>query len=183
MDKIMIIGCSGAGKSTFSTKLHEITAIELIHLDQHHWLPNWVGLNKSDWRDKVTELSEKESWIMDGNYGGTMEIRLNKANTIIFMDRTRWLCLYRVLKRVITHYGKSRKDMPEGCVEKFSWEFMHYIYHYNKTRRPKILEKLSKLKTSKEIVILRSNKEIRGYLADQKKRHATLYKNNSGLIA
>ncbi len=172
MNRIMVIGCGGSGKTTISTKLNEISGIELIHLDQQYWLPNWVEPNKSDWRDRVSKLSEKERWIIDGNYGGSMDIRLNKANTIIFMDRNRWLCLYRVFMRVIANYGKTRKDMGEACVEKFSWKFMLYIYNYNKTKKPGILDKLNRLKKSKEIVILTSNKEIKNYLAEMRKRYA-----------
>ena len=174
MKRIMVIGCGGAGKTTFSIKLHQATGIDLIHLDKYYWQPNWVKTDKDDWEQKVQQLSKKEKWIIDGNYGGTMEIRFNSADIIIFMDRSKWLCLYRVLKRIISDYGKTRKDMGTGCKEKFSWEFMKYLYNYNKTRRPKILEKLSKLKSTKEVVILRSNQEINAYLKEIKKRHKTV---------
>ena len=171
----MVIGCGGSGKSIFSKRLHEITGIELIHLDKHYWQPNWVETKKDEWEKKVNQLSAKEEWIIDGNYGGTMDIRLNKADVVIFMDRTRWLCLYRIMKRLIRNYGKTREDMRDGCKERFSLEFMKYVYNYNKTRKPKILEKLSKLTSIKEIVILRSDQEINDYLASMKKRHATLH--------
>ena len=167
-------------RQLFPQKLHEVTGIELIHLDKHYWQPNWVETNKDEWEKKVNQLSDKEKWIIDGNYGGTMDIRIKKADVVIFMDRTRWLCLYRVMKRVISNYGKTRKDMGEGCREKFSWEFMKYVYNYNKTRRPKILEKLSKVKSIKDIVILRSDQEIKDYLESTKKRHATLHYRNRG---
>lgn len=162
----MIIGCGGSGKTTLSRQLHEITKIKLIHLDKYYWKPNWVETEKEEWENKVKLLSRESSWIIDGNYGGTMEIRLKKADTVIFMDRSKWLCIYRVLKRMLINYGRTRKDMGEGCRERFSWEFIKYIYHYNKTRRPKIMEKLDKLKVDKKIVILRNRKEVKGYLVE-----------------
>ena len=160
----MVIGCGGAGKSTFSTQLHEITGIELIHLDLYYWKPNWKESSREEWRVKVIELSDRKEWIIDGNYGGTKDIRMEKADTIIFMDRSRWLCLYRVLKRVLRNYGQTRKDMGEGCWEKFSWAFMVYVFHYNDTRRPKILKRLKQLEASKKVVILRSDQAVNAYL-------------------
>ena len=165
MNRIMIIGCSGAGKSTLALQLHAITGIEIIHLDQHYWQPNWVELPKEKWVKRIKQFVQKEQWIMDGNYGGTMEIRFDKAEVIVFLDRSKWLCLYRVVKRVISHYGKTRQDMGAGCPERFSWEFLKYVYHYNQTRRPKLLVRLSALSTSKEIVILSKNREVKTYLA------------------
>ena len=160
----MIIGCGGAGKTTLAFQLHDIIKIELIHLDQHYWQANWVETDKAIWAQRVEELSDKASWIIDGNYGGTMEIRFQKADTIIFLDRSKWICIYRVLKRVILNYGRTRKDMAKGCKEHFSWTFIRYIYHYNKTRRPKILEKLEQYKGQKAIYQLRSNSEIKEFL-------------------
>lgn len=168
MNRIMIIGCGGAGKSTLSLKLHEITGIELIHLDQYYWKPSWVETSKAEWEGIVRQLSNKQQWIIDGNYGGTMDMRLQKADTIIFLDRTKWLCLFRVLKRLVLNYGRTRADMRAGCKERFNWEFMRYVYNYNKTRRPKILEKLNALKASKEVVLIRSNREMDNYLRELK---------------
>jgi adenylate kinase family enzyme len=173
MQRIMIIGCGGAGKSTLSRKLHALTGIPLIHLDQRYWQPNWVEPNKEDWTKTVTQLAQYPSWIIDGNYGGTMDIRIQRADTIIFLNASKWKCLFRVVKRGILNYGRTRIDMPEGCKERFTFEFFHYIYHYNATRRPAILEKLNRLSASKNIVILSSDKAIKNYLNDLKKQSST----------
>jgi adenylate kinase family enzyme len=172
MQRILIIGCGGAGKSTLSRKLHAITGIPLIHLDQSYWQPNWVEPDKDDWTRTVTELIQAPSWIIDGNYGGTMDIRIQRADTIIFMDASRWKCLFRIVKRVLLNYGRSRIDMPEGCPEQFSFEFFKYIYHYNDTRRPGILEKLSRLSSTKNIVILSSNQAVKNYLKELQKHNS-----------
>lgn len=164
MSRIMIIGCGGSGKSTFAQKLHALSGIRLIHLDKHFWKPNWVESDKVEWQEKVEELSDAESWIIDGNYGGTMDIRFNKADIVIFLDRSRWLCLYRVIKRVVINYGRRRKDMAEGCKERFSWAFMKYVYQYNETRKPRIIDKLNQLKDTKEVIILNNNREVKNYL-------------------
>lgn len=160
----MIIGSCGAGKSTLSRQLHQKTGIELIHLDQAYWKPNWIETEPDIWDNTVRELVKKESWIIDGNYGGTMDIRLQTADTIIFLDRSRWLCLYRVLKRIIMNYGKPRADMNEGCNERFDWGFLIYVFHFYDIKRPQILKRLSKLPATKQIYVLKSNEAMQTFL-------------------
>ncbi|MEO1448559.1 MAG: hypothetical protein AAFV07_03475, partial [Bacteroidota bacterium] len=99
MQRIMLIGCGGAGKSTLSRKLHALTGLPLIHLDRHYFGPGWNAMSPEPWTWKVRELVAGERWIIDGNYGGTMDIRLEAADTIIFMNRSSWICVTRILKR------------------------------------------------------------------------------------
>ncbi len=162
--KIMIIGCGGSGKSTLAKKLHELTGLPLIHLDQLFWQAGWVEPEKENWRKTMEEQTDRPSWIMDGNYGGTMDIRLEKADTIIFMDRSRWLCLYRILKRLVQYWGRTRPDMTEGCEERVSWAFVKYVFHYNDTRRPGVLKKLERFKKDKQVFILQNNRQIQSFI-------------------
>lgn len=163
--RIMIIGCSGAGKSTLSKKLHKKTGLPLIHLDKLFWNPGWVETGKAEWEKTVERITDQNQWITDGNYGGTMDIRLKKADTVIFLNRPTWLCLIRVIKRTLKNYGESRDDLPEDCKERFEWEFLKYVYNYNRTRRENILQKLKAYQESKNIFILHNEKEIRDFLA------------------
>ena len=161
MKKIMIIGCGGSGKSTLAKKLHKITGLELIHLDQIFWKPGWTELPREEWIEKNKQLlTEKESWIMDGNYGSTMDMRILRADTIVFMDTPTVIRLFRVIKRVFKHYGKSRPDLPADCPERISFEFLHYILLYNKTRRPVILKKLKAVAHKKNVFIVSDKKSI-----------------------
>ena len=160
----MIIGCGGSGKSTLAKHIQQRTGLELIHLDQVFWKPGWVNDPKEVWIEKNKNLLEKESWIMDGNYGSTMDMRMKKSDTIIFMDTPTWLRLYRVLKRGIIYYGKSRPDMPRDCPERLSIEFLHYILFYNKTRRPGILGKLKERKKGQQVYIFKKQVEINNFL-------------------
>ncbi|MEM9986675.1 MAG: AAA family ATPase [Bacteroidota bacterium] len=160
MQRIMIIGSGGSGKSTLARRIHGLTGLPLVHLDSHYWLPNWVEMDKASWASKVAELAQGESWVIDGNYGGTMELRLARADTVIFLDMPTGLRLWRVLKRVVTNYGGTRPDMGPDCQEKFSWQFMSYIAHYNQTRRPGILKRLAALDPSQRCFILRSPAEV-----------------------
>src|SRR5262245_53158006 len=119
MNRILIIGSGGSGKSTLAKDLGEATGIEVIHLDKLHWKPGWVGPDKAEWHETVRCALEKESWIMDGNFGGTMEMRMAVADTVIFLDLPRMVCIRRALKRFIRYRGTNRPDMTKGCNEKF----------------------------------------------------------------
>ncbi len=164
MNKIVIIGSGGAGKSTLARKLGEKLNIQVYHLDALFWKPNWVSVPREEQIKVQNELVKKEKWIIDGNYNATMEIRLSAADTIIFLDIPRNICLFRAVKRTFQYRDRKRPDMGEGCNEKFSFEFYKWIWEYPIKRRPKVLEKLNELSKDKKIIILRSNKEIERFL-------------------
>lgn len=162
MKRVMIIGSGGAGKSTAAIALHKITGLPLIHLDHHYWNPGWTETPKEEWEKKIISLCEEEEWIMDGNYGGTMDYRLEAADTILFLYLPRLVCLQGALKRRIL---VRRVDEIPGCPEKLDFEFFKWIWNYNKTRVPGIMKKLEDLE-NKKIYIIRSRKQLRTLLAE-----------------
>lgn len=164
MQRVMVIGCCGAGKSTFSKSLHELTGLEVIHLDQHYWKANWVETEPEIWQVKATELANRESWIIDGNYNGTMDIRIDHADTIIYLDYPTWRCLYRVIKRIWTYHGEVRPDMPPGCRERFDLKFLHYVATFNLIRRKSLIVKVERLSADKQVVMLNNDRQVQQYL-------------------
>ncbi|WP_181350402.1 DNA topology modulation protein [Thalassobacillus sp. CUG 92003] len=164
MRKIMIIGSGGAGKSTFARQLGARLDIDVYHLDALFLKPGWVGSPRTEQKDVQHELVRKQSWIIDGNYGGTMDIRLQEADTIIFLDMPRLLCLFRVLKRRWMYHNKSRPDMGEGCKEKVGWAFIKWV-QYRETRRPKILSSLMASSQEQQVIVIQSPRGARHLLA------------------
>ncbi len=164
MKKIVLIGSGGSGKSTLARQLGEKLNIDVFHLDALFWKPNWVGVPKDEQRNIQTNLVKNESWIIDGNYGGTMEIRLTAADTIIFLDIHRTICAYRVLKRMLKYRNKTRPDMGEGCQEKFDFAFLKWVWDYPKTKRPDILKRLEQLSKDKNVIMLKSPKEVQQFI-------------------
>jgi adenylate kinase family enzyme len=164
VDKITIIGSGGSGKSTLAKQLGEKLMIDVYHLDSLFWKPNWVGVPKEEQRIVQDDLVKKKKWIIDGNYGGTMGIRLNAADTIIFLDIPRTICVFRVFKRVIKYRNKRRPDMGVGCEERFSFEFFKWVWEYPKTKKPGILISLEDLTKEKVVIILKSPKEVKQFL-------------------
>ncbi|WP_257348498.1 DNA topology modulation protein [Pseudalkalibacillus decolorationis] len=164
MRKIAIIGCGGAGKSTFSRQLGKVLELEVFHLDKINWKPGWVETPREELRVIQEQLVKKESWIFDGNYGTTMDVRLNSADTIIFLDMSRLTCMYRIVKRRWMYHKKERPDIGEGCEEKLDLEFIRWVWNFRKNRRPQLLEKIASYKANKNVIILRSRKEVETFL-------------------
>ena len=158
LQKILVIGCCGAGKSTFSKKLQSILNLELIHLDQYYHKPNWEETKQEEWEKIVNSLVQKPSWIMDGNYSGTMDVRIKSADTIIYLDYPTLKCFWRVIIRILKYHGVARSDMANGCKEQFDLEFLHFVATFNYKNRIGIIEKLNLIKNEKKVYILKTDK-------------------------
>ncbi|MBQ3109790.1 MAG: DNA topology modulation protein [Clostridia bacterium] len=160
MQKILIIGSPGSGKSTFGRRLSKKLNIPLVHLDSLFWKAGWVESEREEFDTLLLSELKKDKWIIDGNYSRTMEMRLKYADTVIFFDYNRFLCLWRVIKRVVTNYGKVRFDMPKGCPERFDWEFLKYVYKFNDKQRADIYKKLS-TNPHTRVIIIKNRKDFR----------------------
>jgi adenylate kinase family enzyme len=164
MKRILVIGSSGAGKSTFSRRLHEATGLKLIHLDKIYWKPNWVETtDKSEWRRTLAEVLKGDEWIIDGNYGSTLEMRLERCDTAILLDLPNYICTWRVFKRSVIYRRRKRPDMAEGCAEKFDWEFLKWTWNYPARSKPKVEELLKRFEGEKIIIRLKSKQEIENF--------------------
>ena len=165
MERIIIIGCGGAGKSTLARQLGEKTGLPVVHLDQIFWSPgNWQHLDKETFDALLMAEMEKPQWILDGNYNRTMERRLEKCDTVIYLDFNRFICLAGWMKRVITNWGKARADMAPGCNEWFDPEFAKWIWNFNNQKRAMYLSLLSHLK-DKKVYVLKNRREVRRFLS------------------
>lgn len=165
MRRVLVIGISGAGKSTFARTLAGRTGLPLIHLDKEFWQPGWKITPSVDWRAKVAELIKRDAWIMDGNYGGTLDVRLPRADAVVWFDYPRHVCLRRALWRVVTTYGKVRPDLAPGCPEKIDLEFLRYIWDFNAKSRPQILSALRHhYPREAPLAIIRRDRDARAFL-------------------
>ena len=163
--RIAVIGSSGSGKSTLSVALGAATGLPVVHLDKEHWRPGWTEPDRDAWNARLAELAAAPEWIIDGQYGASLRVRLERADLAIFLDLPTSVCLWRVGLRILSHYGRVRPDMGDGCPEQFSPEFLHFVATFRRSQRPKVVAalELSALKT----VWLRSRREQAAF-------HATL---------
>lgn len=167
MKRVLVIGSSGAGKSTFARRLGEKTGLKVIHLDRLFWKPNWVETaDKNEWKAVLEKALAGEAWIADGNFSATLEMRLEKCDTVIFLDMPRALCVYRILKRLALYRKGSRPDMADGCDEKFDWEFTKWTWNYPARSKPKVEALLKRFENEKRIIRLKSRREVENFLAN-----------------
>lgn len=164
MQKVLVIGCSGAGKSVLAARLAKRTGLPLIHLDAIYWNPGWLKTPKDEWARKVDELLARDRLVMDGNYAGTLDRRLAACDTAVFLDLSRAVCLWRAVKRRIVYRGRSRPDMTPGCTERLTWELIRWIWEYPRTQRPRVVARLQALRPDQRAVTLRSTAEIDDFL-------------------
>lgn len=172
MKRILILGSSGSGKSTLARRLGATLELPVIHLDRHFWKPGWTPTPKSEWIETVKQLSQRPQWIIDGNYRSTLDIRLQVADTVIFLDLPPWLCAYRATKRRIRYANSTRPDIAKGCREKLFDpqfpEFIRHIWAYPDRARPDIRQRLGQNSIEKKIVWLKTTGEVTEFLNDPK---------------
>lgn len=159
MKRIIIIGSPGSGKSTLSQKLSDKLRLPVVHLDKLWWKSGWVESSREEFDQKLDAVLNEDKWIIDGNFSRTLPKRLERADTVIFLDYPTLTCVYRVLKRIVTCRGKTRDDMAEGCPERFDLEFLKYVFSFRKKNRDKILSLLEGA-NDKKIIVIRNNLEL-----------------------
>lgn len=164
MERILIVGCPGAGKSTLAREMAQKMGIPLIHLDQLFWLPGWKEREKEEFDTLLQTELKKPKWIIDGNYGRTLPLRLTHCDTVIFLDFSSLACVMGVLKRVLTTRGKVRPDMGDGCPERLDWSFLRYVWRFRRTQRNKIAEKISLADPSVARIVLRNRRQVRNFV-------------------
>ena len=109
--RVIVTGLAGSGKSTFSLALAAKTGLPVIHLDLHFWKPGWVAPSETEWRDKQRGVLGGDAWIADGNYHETLDLRLERADTVVFLDMPWCVCAWRAFLRGFRMPG----ELPEGC--------------------------------------------------------------------
>ncbi len=160
MERIIVIGCPGSGKSTFSRALHRITGIPLFHLDMMYWNADRTIVDTAIFHQRILEIMKKNEWIMDGNYGSTLELRLKECDTVIFLDYPLEICLEGIKER----RGKERTDMPwVEAEDEEDAEFLEFVKNYHSQNRPQVMELLNKY-SYKKILIFNNRDEADEFL-------------------
>ena len=161
MKKIIVIGCPGSGKTTFSIKLNEITGIPLYHLDAIWHKPDKTHIPREEFDKRAAEIFKTSEWIIDGNYNRTIETRLQRCDTVFLFDLPTEVCIQGAVERL----GTERYDMP--WIEKeINPEFLKSIEEFSVSSLPKIYELINKYKSEKNIIIFKSRDEADKFLSN-----------------
>lgn len=132
-----------AGPTTLARELAPLLGLPLVHMDQLGWQAGWVETEKAELIARLAEVVTRDEWLIEGNYGSTLGPRLERADTVIYLDFPITLCLSRLTRRIISHRGRSRPDMPEGCLERLDPAFFWYVMNWNTGPRPRTEAKLA----------------------------------------
>ena len=162
--RIAIIGCGGAGKSRLALELGDRLKLPVHHLDRLYWGPGWHPVPRHEFVRLEKQIQGQPQWILDGNYGSTMESRIQAAEMILFLDFPTWICLAGAVRRYFRYWGRSRPDMTDGNVESIDLEYLVYILTFRRLRRSGIKERLSRLGSEKQVVVLESRRKVREFL-------------------
>lgn len=165
MRRILVIGCGGSGKTHLARRLAERTGLPLVHLDQLYWQADWTPTPPDVWQALVQAVTERDAWILDGNYGGTLELRIAASDTVVFLDAPRRVCLWRLVRRRWRYRGAVRPEMTERCPERLTWEFLSWVWTYPHRRRDGILKRLRALAPGTRVEVLRSRRAVEQFVA------------------
>ncbi|MCB8924698.1 MAG: hypothetical protein H6652_03640 [Ardenticatenaceae bacterium] len=169
MKRVLIIGSSGSGKSTLARQLGSKLELPVIHLDRHYWHPGWVGTPQELWQQTVSRLLQRDNWIIDGNYRGTLPMRLKAADSVVFLDLPPWICAMRAVKRRIQYHRRPRPDIAEGCKEPLFdpqlFQFIRHVLSYPDRAKPYVMQQLNTIASDKHVVLLKSPRDVDNFLS------------------
>lgn len=162
MERVAVVGPGGAGKSTFAARLGQRTGLPVIHLDRHFWKPGWVETPPDEWKACQQELVRGDRWIIDGNYGGTFDVRFARADTVVVLVPPALSCVLSALRRSVRNRGVAIQ--AAGCRERVDCAFLRWIWRYNRDSRPRLDAALARHRDHLEVVELRSRRAARAFL-------------------
>jgi adenylate kinase family enzyme len=164
MHRVVVYGCSGSGKSTFSRRLGDIASLPVVHIDQLYWRAGWKPAPVEEFMAAMQQVVDTDRWIIEGCSLKTFPMRLPRADTLVWFRRGRLLCLWRVLKRVISTYGVVRPDMAPGCPERFDWNFLVWVWNFERTYAGQLEAQVAAHGQHLRVVEIRRDAEAEAFL-------------------
>ena len=163
--RIMVIGCSGGGKSTLSQKLASHFGLTYLSIDRDIlWLPGWVERGKEEQRERIIERIAGERWVMDGTNPSTFDIRLPRTDILIWVRMPRLLCVWGVMTRWLKHIGRTRPEMAPGCIEKVDWQFLEFIWTFERKFAPRVISEIAAHGPHVPVLQVKSRRQVRALL-------------------
>jgi adenylate kinase family enzyme len=167
MRRVLVMGCSGAGKSTFARRLADKLGLPFVPIDRIFWQPGWREPKPAEFAAAMTQEAEKPAWVIDGNFlaDGASLLRRERADTVLFFDLPRWVCMLGVIRRSVTGHGVVRSEMAPGCPEKVDLAFWRYVWTFNAAQRPRMLAYFSALRADQRLVTFTARRQADAFLS------------------
>ena len=164
MKRVLVIGPGGAGKSVLSRDLASVTGLPLVHLDREYWRPGWEVPDAEAWAVRVAELTSGEQWIVDGNHVDTLDQRLSRADTVIFLNLSRSTSLRGIATRLMTRSGRKRADLAPGCRNRLDRAYLNWVWQFHRETRPRVEDALARHADHIKVTSLRTRRQANAWL-------------------
>jgi adenylate kinase family enzyme len=162
MERIAIVGCGGSGKTHLARQLAQQLDLPLTHLDAVYYDENWETLPKEEFAMLQKGLVAEPRWIIEGNYAGTLPVRLEAADAVIVMDLPARTCLLGILQRRLRHRGGQHK--ATGVYDRINWSFIRYVIGYRKSMLPRVHQLIAEHAPTAQIVVLQNRRAAQQFL-------------------
>ena len=163
--RVLVLGSSGAGKTHLSSRLGAILGLDVIHLDDHFWQPGYRPREGREWRKMVSQMAERDSWIMDGTYERSLDLRIPQADAIILLECHRMRCLVRVLRRQADGWIRSHLEESHDGSTRFDANHIRYVWHYPTVTRPAVLADIGRFGRGKPVVLIDGPEGVTPFLS------------------
>lgn len=164
-NRILVMGCSGGGRSTLSLKIASRFGLDYVSIDRDVlWLQGWVERGKDEQRAVIVSKVQGDRWIMDGTNPSTFDIRLPRTDFVIWVRMPRLLCIWGAVSRWVKWIGRTRPEMALGCKEKIDWEFLRFIWTFEEKFSPRVVAGLAEHGADVPVFQLTSRRQMRALL-------------------
>ena len=163
MERVLIIGSNGAGKSTFSFRLAEKTGLPLVHIDQIYWRDAWDVRPEAEFDRRVQTETQNPRWIIEGNNLHSLPRRLAWADTVFWFEFPPPLCVLNIFRREWAYRGRVRPDMPDQCVSRCDMKFLRMVWDFNRRNHRKIAAMLPNAENIR-VIRFTNYRQVEGYL-------------------
>lgn len=170
--RILVVGCSGGGKTTLSAGIAVSRALEFQSIDRDvRWLPGWIERERTEQRAIIAQLAQREQWVMDGSGASSFDLRLPRTELVLWVRVPRRIALFGLFKRVFRYYGSVRPTMAEGCPEPIpNRDFLSYIWNFEKRHAPLFVKQIDQHGPNVPVAVLRSHREVDALLQSVARR-------------
>lgn len=165
MKRIMIVGQPGSGKSTLARELGECLTLPVVHVDHIHWQAGWIERSRAQKERLCSEAHAEDTWIFEGGQSSTWPERLDRADTLIWLDFPLTVRAWRVFRRTIQHYGRTRPDLPDGCPERFDLEFTKWIWNTRHSGKARMRKLFDCAPASKDKYWLKNQRQVNDFIS------------------
>jgi adenylate kinase family enzyme len=166
MRRIIVVGSQGSGKTTLALKLGAKLGLPVIHLDVLYWRPGWKPSDVESFRERVGKAIAGDGWIVDGSFSGlAFDLTIARADTLMLIERPRWLCVWRVLWRSAFQRRGQRPDLPDGCPEKFDCDLLRQTWRWPIDRLPRIEAERRRFGSTVPVLRIRTDREMMDVIA------------------